>query len=94
MPPPEVGEKIWPPSYPEFWDKLKSEVADLRNQTGRGGTITGGLLWGHLLMGLPWVHFDIAGTAYQERGVDPKGATGVLVRTITDWMLKQAQVVN
>jgi leucyl aminopeptidase len=41
------------------------------------------------------VHFDIAGTAYlsKERGVDPKGATGVLVRTITDWILKQAQVV-
>ncbi|MFE0557300.1 leucyl aminopeptidase [Paenibacillus sp. NPDC058910] len=92
-----AGEKIWPlPSYPEFWDKLKSEVADLRNQTGReGGTITGGLFVGTFADGLPWVHFDIAGTAYlsKERGVDPKGATGVLVRTITDWILKQVQVV-
>lgn len=76
-----AGEKIWPlPSYPEFWDKLKSEVADLRNQTGReGGTITGGLFVGTFADGLPWVHFDIAGTAYlsKERGMDPKGATGV-----------------
>ena len=40
--------------------------------------------------GLPWVHFDIAGTAYlsKERGVDPRGATGVLVRTISDWILR------
>lgn len=90
-----AGEKIWPlPSYPEFWDKLKSEVADIRNQTGRdGGTITGGLFVGTFADGLPWVHFDIAGTAYlsKDRGVDPRGATGVLVRTIADWICRQAE---
>lgn len=90
-----TGEKIWPlPSYPEFWDKLKSDVADIRNQTGReGGTITGGLFVGTFADGLPWVHFDIAGTAFlsKERGVDPKGATGVLVRTLTDWICTQAK---
>lgn len=93
-----AGEKIWPlPSYPEFWDKLKSEVADLRNQTGReGGTITGGLFVGTFADGLPWVHLDIAGTAYlsKERGVDPRGATGVLVRTISDWILREAEAVK
>ncbi|WP_234973087.1 leucyl aminopeptidase [Paenibacillus vortex] len=89
-----AGEKIWPlPSYPEFWDKLKSEVADIRNQAGRdAGTITGGLFVGTFADGLPWVHFDIAGTAYlsKERGVDSRGGTGVLVRTITDWICKQS----
>lgn len=88
-----AGEKVWPlPSYPEFWDMLKSEVADVRNSTGRlGGTITGGLFIGTFADGLPWVHFDIAGTAFlpKERGVDPKGATGAMVRTITDWVLTQ-----
>lgn len=90
-----TGEKIWQlPSYPEFWDKLKSDVADIRNQTGReGGMITGGLFVGTFADGLPWVHFDIAGTAFlsKERGVDSKGATGVLVRTLTDWICRQAQ---
>lgn len=88
-----AGEKVWPlPAYPEFWDMLKSDVADVRNSTGRlGGTITAGLFIGTFADGLPWVHFDIAGTAFlpKERGVDPKGATGALVRTITDWALTQ-----
>lgn len=88
-----AGEKVWPfPSYPEFSDMLKSDVADIRNSTGSsGGTITGGLFIGTFADGMPWIHFDIAGTAFlpKERGVDPKGATGVMVRTITDWVLTQ-----
>ncbi|KKO52951.1 leucyl aminopeptidase [Paenibacillus sp. DMB20] len=88
-----AGEKVWPlPSYPEFWDMLKSDVADVKNSTGRlGGSITAGLFIGTFADGLPWVHFDIAGTAFlpKERGVDPKGATGVMVRTIADWILTQ-----
>lgn len=88
-----AGEKVWPlPSYPEFWDMLKSDVADVKNSTGRlGGSITAGLFIGTFADSLPWVHFDIAGTAFlsKERGTDPKGATGVMVRTITDWILTQ-----
>ena len=88
-----AGEKVWPlPAYQEFWDMLKSDVADVRNAAGRfGGSSTAGLFIGTFADGLPWVHFDIAGTAFlsKERGVDPKGGTGVLVRTITEWIISQ-----
>ncbi|WP_228100849.1 leucyl aminopeptidase [Paenibacillus donghaensis] len=87
------GEKVWPlPAYKEFWDMIKSDVADIKNSTGpRGATITAGLFIGTFAEGLPWIHLDIAGTAFlaKERGVNPKGATGVMVRTITEWILAQ-----
>ncbi|NMO96076.1 leucyl aminopeptidase [Paenibacillus lemnae] len=88
-----AGEKVWPlPSYPEYWEMLKSDVADVKNSTGRmAGAITGGLFIGTFADGLPWIHLDIAGTAYmsKERGVNPKGGTGVMVRTITEWIRTQ-----
>lgn len=89
------GEKIWQlPAYPEFREMLKSEVADVRNTAGRyGGATTAGLFIGEFAEGLPWVHLDIAGTAFlsKERGVNPKGATGVMVRTLIEWMLSQSK---
>ncbi|AWB46844.1 leucyl aminopeptidase [Paenibacillus sp. CAA11] len=89
----QTGEKVWPlPSYPEYWDMLKSDVADLQNSPGRfGAAITAGLFIGTFAEGMPWIHLDIAGTAYlpKERGVDPKGGTGVMVRTITQWLITE-----
>lgn len=80
------GERIWQlPAYPEYKKLLRSDVADLKNSGGRhGGTITGGLFIGHFAEDKPWVHLDIAGTAYlnASRKWEPKGATGVMVRTI------------
>lgn len=88
------GEKIWQlPAFSEFREMLKSEVADLRNTAGRyGGGTTAGLFIGEFAEGLPWVHLDIAGTAFlsKELGVNPKGATGVMVRTLLEWMLSQS----
>ncbi|WP_254075411.1 leucyl aminopeptidase [Paenibacillus tritici] len=88
------GEPIWElPAYPEFREMLKSEVADLRNAAGRyGGASTAGLFIGEFAEGLPWVHLDIAGTAFlsSERGVNPKGATGVMVRTLLEYLLHAA----
>jgi len=88
-----TGEKIWPlPAYPEFRDMLKSETADIRNVTGGyGAAITAGLFIGTFAEELPWIHLDIAGTAYlsKERDVNPKGATGVMVRTLLEWLLSQ-----
>lgn len=89
------GEKIWQlPAYPEFREMLKSEVADIRNAAGRyGGASTGGLFVGEFAEGLPWIHLDIAGTAFlsKERGVNPKGATGVMVRSILHWLLSVSE---
>ncbi|MNO44491.1 Cytosol aminopeptidase [compost metagenome] len=86
-----AGERIWQlPVYPEFRELLRSEVADIRNAAGRyGGATTAGLFIGEFAEGLPWIHLDIAGTAFlsKERGVNPKGATGVMVRTLLQYLL-------
>ncbi|MNE26644.1 Cytosol aminopeptidase [compost metagenome] len=86
------GEQIWQlPVYPEFREMLRSEVADIRNAAGRfGGASTAGLFIGEFAEGTPWIHLDIAGTAFlsKERGVNPKGATGVMVRTLLEYLLE------
>lgn len=81
------GEKIWAFPYDDEYKKLnKSEVADLRNTTGRdAGSITAGLFVGEFVKeNTPWVHLDIAGTAYKNKaeGYLPKRATGVHVKTL------------
>ncbi|OMF95401.1 peptidase M17 [Paenibacillus sp. FSL R7-0273] len=85
------GEPVWQlPAYPEFREMLRSEVADIRNAAGRfGGASTAGLFIGEFAEGLPWVHLDIAGTAFlsKERGVNSKGASGVMVRTLLEYLL-------
>ncbi|MFF2091098.1 leucyl aminopeptidase [Paenibacillus sp. NPDC058174] len=82
------GERVWQlPAYPEYRKQLNSEAADLKNTGGRfAGTITGGLFIGAFAEELPWVHLDIAGTAFldRSRGWEPKGATGVMVRTLVE----------
>ncbi|MFI2856425.1 leucyl aminopeptidase [Paenibacillus sp. JSM ZJ436] len=91
-----AGENVWPlPSYPEYWDMLKSDVADLRNSTGRmAGAITAGLFVGTFADGLPWIHLDIAGTSWsrKESGLEAKGGTGVMVRTLTEWVRSQEEI--
>jgi leucyl aminopeptidase len=87
----EEAELLWLlPSFQPYKDMLKSsDVADLNNSTGRlGHAITGGLFVGEFAEKTPWVHLDIAGTAYSSRGSDlgPRGATGVMVRTLTNFV--------
>lgn len=83
-----AGEKVWQlPAYTEYRDMLKSNVADMKNSAGNGrwaGAITAGLFVGTFAEETPWIHLDTGGTAWlwNERGVDPKGGTGVMVRTI------------
>ncbi|WP_424767198.1 leucyl aminopeptidase [Paenibacillus sp. sgz302251] len=88
-----AGERIWQlPAYPEYKQQIKSDAADLKNSGGRyAGTITGGLFIGHFAEGLPWVHLDIGGTAWLEssRGWEPKGATGVMVRTLIELVTQE-----
>jgi leucyl aminopeptidase len=81
-----ADERVWQlPVYPEFKEMIKSSVADVKNTGGRyGGTITGGLFIGTFAGKTPWIHLDIAGTAFLEkpRGIHPKGGTGAIVRTL------------
>ncbi len=81
-----AGDKAWPmPIFDDYRDQLKSEIADLSNTGGRpAGSITAALFLKEFTGGLPWVHMDIAGTAWADeaRPFMPKGATGVAVRTL------------
>ena len=82
------GDRMWSmPLYSEYFDQLKSEIADFTNTGGRpGGAITAALFLKEFSGGLPWAHLDIAGTAWSEesRPFQPKGPTGVAVRTLAE----------
>ena len=81
-----AGDRCWPmPMFEEYTDLLKSDIADMVNIGGRlGGSITAALFLREFTGGLPWVHLDIAGTAWAEESKPfmPKGPTGVGVRTL------------
>jgi leucyl aminopeptidase len=86
-----AGDRSWPmPVYDDYKEQLKSEIADFTNTGGRaGGAITGALFIEEFRGGLPWTHIDIAGTAWAEevKPYQPKGATGVAVRTLAELAL-------
>jgi leucyl aminopeptidase len=89
-----AGERCWPlPLWDEYKDLVKSEIADVKNSGGRGaGTIAGGWFLREFVDGYPWVHLDIAGTAYTDGDgpVQAKGPTAVGVRLFTEFLLKRA----
>jgi len=81
-------ERVWPlPVWQEYKDKIKSDVADIKNTGGRyGGASTGAAFIGTYARNTPWAHIDIAGTAWctDERPYFRKGATGFGVRLLLD----------
>ncbi len=83
-----MGERIWRlPIYPEYKKLYESNVADIKNAPGRdAGTITGGMIIAEFAGEVPFAHLDIAGTAWTNEGPLNKkaGATGVMVRTLTE----------
>jgi leucyl aminopeptidase len=83
-----AGEKIWPmPMDAEYDELIKGDIAEIKNTGGRkGGAITGAKFLQHFVGDTPWVHLDIAGTfeTDKEKGYQPKGATGVMVRTLVN----------
>jgi leucyl aminopeptidase len=83
-----AGDRMWPlPLFDEYREQLKSEIADFTNTGGRpAGSITAALFLKEFTGGLPWAHIDIAGTAWAEeaRPFQPKGPTGVAVRTLAE----------
>jgi leucyl aminopeptidase len=82
----QVGEKMWQlPSFPEYKELIKSNIADIKNSGGRpAGAITAGMFLAEFAEKTPWVHIDIAGTVSSDKdsGYNVKGATGVGVRTL------------
>jgi leucyl aminopeptidase len=85
-----AGEYVWPlPTHPEYQRLLKSDVADIKNHGGHwAGAIAGGLFIGTFAEQHPWIHLDIGGTTWmwEDRGFDSKGGTGVMVRTLLEYV--------
>ncbi|MBI4296430.1 MAG: leucyl aminopeptidase [Chloroflexi bacterium] len=91
----EAGEHIWQlPADEKYSEYLKSDVADMKNTGPRwGGAITAARFLAEFVGDIPWVHLDIAGTFLSEKdsGATVKGATGVPVRTLVNYVLSQAR---
>jgi leucyl aminopeptidase len=81
----EAGERMWHmPLDDDYKDYLKSAFADLPNIGGRwGGAITAAKFLEEFVEKKPWVHLDIAGTAWLDDAKPwmAKGPSGVPVRT-------------
>jgi leucyl aminopeptidase len=82
----ETGEKVWQmPLYDEYGEYIKSDIADLKNSSGpKGSLVTAGYFLKEFAGTVPWVHLDIAGTAWtdKDRPYIRQGATGIGVRLL------------
>ena len=90
----KTSEELWQlPINDDYMDMIKSNVADMKN-VGMGraaGTITAAAFLANAVDNAPWVHIDIAGTAWtqeatKKKSYNPKGATGFGVRLILDYL--------
>ena len=89
-----AGEPGWElPMYEPYRGLIDSDIADIKNIGKRyGGAITAAMFLREFVGDTPWVHLDIAGPAFSERGGDywPKGATGSPVRALVGYVLSKA----
>lgn len=89
-----AGEPGWPlPMWDEYKELIKSDVADMKNAGGRAaGSTSAALFLKEFTEGMPWIHLDIAGTAYSETDLValPKGPTGVPVGTFVEFVRGRA----
>jgi leucyl aminopeptidase len=85
-----AGEAGWPlPLWDEYREQIKSEVADIKNTGGRAaGAVTAAMFLKEFTSEYPWIHLDIAGTAYSEADAAalPKGPTGVPTGTFIEFI--------
>jgi leucyl aminopeptidase len=82
-----TGEKMWQmPLDEEYREFIKGTVADIQNiGSGKGGgAITGAMFIKEFAGDTPWIHLDIAGTAWNDDAKPwlAKGPTGVALRTL------------
>ena len=87
-----TGDRVWQlPSYPEYGELIKGKHADLQNigPPGEAGTVTAGVFLEYFVNDVPWVHLDIAGTAWGVKGIDyhpANSASGSGVRLLIDFL--------
>ena len=84
-----AGEKMWRlPLDPEYLETIRSNIADIMNSGSRyGGAITAAMFLKEFVDETPWIHLDIAGTAWVEENKAwiAKGPSGIAVRTLIEF---------
>jgi leucyl aminopeptidase len=84
------GEKFWRlPLDDGYAELIKSDIGDIKNTGGRGGGASIAAEFLHVFAeDTPWIHLDIAGTAWVEekRPYIAKGPSGIAVRSILEWV--------
>ena len=86
-----AGESFWRmPCGDIYRDQIKSQIADIMNTGGSryAGSINAAMFLKEFVGDTPWLHLDIAATAWTEeaRPWQSKGPTGVAVRSIVQWV--------
>ncbi|MBZ4672927.1 leucyl aminopeptidase family protein [Deferribacterales bacterium Es71-Z0220] len=87
-----TGEDVWMlPLYKDYKKRIKSKIADLQNistRKGEAGTIIGALFLNEFVENTPWVHLDIAGTAFieEKHPFYGEGASGFGIRLLYDFL--------
>jgi leucyl aminopeptidase len=91
-----TDEKMWElPLLEDHHEQIKSKNADIKNIGGRAaGAITAAAFLSNFVENTPWVHLDIAGTAWNQEGslsksYNPPGATGFGIRTIIKFIMSE-----
>ena len=93
----KTSEEVWElPINDDYMEMVKSKVADIKNLgMGRAaGTITAAAFLANSVGNVPWVHFDIAGTAWiqpstKSKSYNSHGATGFGVRLVINHLMNQ-----
>ena len=90
----KAGERVWEmPLWDEYFEQLRSDVADMRNIGGRGGgMITAAVFLSKFVGDCPWIHLDIASTDWseRERAYVPKGPTGIGTRLLVQYLIDRS----
>src|SRR5215468_6657570 len=85
----QSGEKMWRlPLDDEYKEQIKSNIADIMNTGGRwGGAVTAAMFLKEFAEDTPWIHLDIAGTAWMEdtKPWIAKGPSGIAVRSLVEF---------
>jgi leucyl aminopeptidase len=82
-----AGEPMWRmPVSDDYKKRIESMIADYKNYGGKPDATGAALLLSKFAGETPWVHLDIAGTAWYESASAhaPSGASGAGVRTLVE----------
>jgi leucyl aminopeptidase len=86
----KAGEKMWRmPLDDEYKEQIRSGIADIVNSGGRwGGAITAAMFLKEFAEETPWIHLDIAGTAWTEdqKPWIAKGPSGIALRSLVEFV--------